>query len=112
MWRLFQYRGVVTAVLESNPEDLDSVERRLDLLEERGNLCREPISKNLGDGIFELRGQRGTRIFFYFRPNREIVFVHSVVKRQRKVDRADIEIATKIRREIEGAGADVTNFAR
>ncbi len=41
------------------------------LLEEKGTLLREPYSKPLGDGIFELRAKVGTDIsrvlyFFYY----------------------------------------------
>lgn len=41
------------------------------LLEEKGNQLREPYSKPLGDGIFELRAKVGTDIsrvlyFFYY----------------------------------------------
>lgn len=112
MWRLLQYRRVVDAVFDSDPEDLESVETRLDILEDRGNLCRRPISSHLDDGMFELRGTGQTRILFYFRRNQEIVFVHAVQKKTRKIDRADIEAAQRIRKEIEEGRANVSSIAR
>ncbi len=104
VWRLLQYRQVVEAVLDSQPLDLESLEMRLDLLADRGNLCRRPISAPIEDGIFELRGTGPTRLLFYFRPNREIMFVHAVTKKQSKLDRKDIERAKRIRSQIEEDG--------
>lgn len=34
----------------------------IEVLEERGNQLREPYSKHLDDGIFEIRGEAGTDI--------------------------------------------------
>ena len=48
----------------------------LHLLEEYGNLAREPLSKHLEDGIFELRSIMGTdivRILYFFEGNRIII---------------------------------------
>ena len=41
----------------------------LEILEENGNQLREPYSKHLGDGIFELRCKVGsdiTRVLYFF----------------------------------------------
>ena len=48
----------------------------LHLLEEYGNLAREPLSKHLEDGIFELRSIMGTDIvliLYFFEGNRIII---------------------------------------
>ena len=111
MWRFLQYGKVVEDLLDSQPADCDQVEARLDILQQRGSLCRRPISARLEDGIFELRGKL-TRIFFYFRPNREIVFVHSIQKKTSKVAREDIELAKARRRQIEEGKANVVTFSR
>jgi len=97
MWKFLQYRTVLEDVLDSHPADCYLVEARLDILQERGNLCQRPISAHLEDGIFELHG-RQTRIFFYFRPNREIVFVHAIRKKTSKVAREDVDLAKSRRR--------------
>lgn len=36
--------------------------RLLELLEEKGNTLREPYSKSLDDGIFEIRAKQGSNI--------------------------------------------------
>ena len=41
----------------------------LNILQEYGNLLREPYSKSLGDGIFEIRGKIDnniTRVLYFF----------------------------------------------
>jgi len=101
MWKLLQYRRLIDELLDAHPTDLDSVEIRLDLVAERGNQCRRPIWAPVEDGIFELRGRGSTRLLYYFRPNREIVFVHSVDKRKSKLDRRDIARAKAVRKQIE-----------
>lgn len=43
--------------------------KNLELLEIRGNELREPFSKHIEDGIFEIRNKVGndiTRIFYFF----------------------------------------------
>ena len=57
------------------------------ILQEKGNLLREPYSKNLGDGIFEIRGKVGTDIsrvlyFFYFKE--KIIFTNGFIKKTNK----------------------------
>jgi len=43
---------------------------------------------------------------FYFRVNREIMFVHAVEKKKSKLDRKDIELAKTIRSQIEEHGEE------
>ncbi|MGH7916263.1 MAG: type II toxin-antitoxin system RelE/ParE family toxin [Candidatus Binataceae bacterium] len=46
-----------------------------------GNQLREPRSKSLGDGLFELRGTR-VRIYYGFLPGRRAVLVGGYVKKR------------------------------
>ena len=49
----------------------------LDLLEENGPQLREPYSKHLEDGIFELRAKQGsdiTRVLYFFFVGKKIFF--------------------------------------
>ncbi len=54
------------------------------LVEERGNLLREPHSKLVEPGIFEPRRYQ-VRIFYVFRPGRRIVLLDGMVKKQDKI---------------------------
>lgn len=72
----------------------------LHLLEEYGNLAREPLSKELVDGIFELRTIEGNdvvRILYFFDRNKIIIATNGFVKKQQKTPRSEIDTA-KLRR--------------
>lgn len=74
----------------------------IEVLEEKGNLLREPYSKHLGDGIFEVRAKAGTdiaRIMYFYDVGRKIVLTNGFVKKTKKTPRAEIDIAKKYRGE-------------
>lgn len=76
--------------------------RMLTLLEERGNELREPYSKNLTDGIFEIRAKQGnniTRVLYFFYVNNKIILTNGFVKKSQKTPVSEIEIARKYRKE-------------
>jgi len=50
------------------------------------HVLREPQSKSLGRGLFELRGPRcGVRIFYVFRPGRRVVILDGFLKKRRDI---------------------------
>jgi phage-related protein len=51
----------------------------------RGQALREPRSKSLGEGLFELRGRHGVRLFYTFRPGRRIVVLDGMVKKRQDI---------------------------
>lgn len=72
----------------------------LHLLEEYGNAAREPLSKHLEDGIFELRSKAGSdivRILYFFEGNRIIIATNGFVKKRQKTPRSEIELAKERR---------------
>ena len=74
----------------------------LGLLQEYGNELREPYSKHLEDGIFEIRGKSGTNIarvlyFFYYGGN--IILTNGFVKKTQKTPRVEIEKAKAYRKD-------------
>ena len=74
----------------------------LHLLEEYGNKAREPLSKSLGDGIFEIRSQAGNdivRVLYFFDEGKLIIVTNGFVKKQDKTPINEIELA-KARRTI------------
>ena len=71
------------------------------LLEEKGTLLREPYSKPLGDGIFELRAKVGTdisRVLYFFYYEGRIVLTHGFIKKTQRTPAGEIEKAKKYRR--------------
>ena len=70
------------------------------ILQEKGNLLREPYSKPLGDGIFELRCKVGndiSRVLYLFYYNGKIIMTNGFVKKTRKTPRAVINRAKAYR---------------
>ena len=68
------------------------VRARIDFLAEVGNGIREPLSKSLGGGLFELR-VKSTRIFYCFKPGGVIVLLHGFIKKSQKTPRRELQIA-------------------
>ena len=72
------------------------------LLEERGNVLREPYSKLLEDGIFELRIKQGNniaRILYFFVLHGKIILTNGFIKKSQKTPKREIEKAKENRKE-------------
>jgi phage-related protein len=56
---------------------------------------REPLSKSVGDGLFELRhvGKLNTRVFWFFRKGRRIVAVHGIRNKALAIPARDLDTA-------------------
>lgn len=70
------------------------------LLEEKGNELREPYSKPLEDGIFELRAKVGTdisRVLYFFYYQGRIILTNGFVKKTQKTPSSEIEKAKRYR---------------
>lgn len=76
--------------------------RTIELLENNGHNLREPYSKAIGDGIFELRVKVSsdiTRVLFFFAKGRQIVLTNGFVKKTDKTPKSEIDRAQKFRAE-------------
>lgn len=91
-------------------EFLDSLEPKmraklvgiLEILQEKGNSLREPYSKHLDDGIFEVRvkvGNNISRILFFFVIGKKIILTNGFIKKSQKTPPREIEIAKERRAE-------------
>lgn len=72
------------------------------ILEEKGNLLREPYSKHIEDEIFELRGKVGTdvaRILYFFYYDGKIIFTNGFLKKTQKTPRNEITKAKEYRKD-------------
>ena len=85
---------------------LDSLEQKLQakalrdlaVLQAKADLLREPMTKPLGKGLFELRLRQSNdiaRMIFFFCPGRTIVVTHGFVKKSGKTPRKEIERALR-----------------
>ncbi len=74
--------------LDTLPNNLKSKAiRDIQALANKGNKIREPYSKNIGNGIFELRiiqSGNTTRIFYFFFVEKKIVLANGLLKKSQK----------------------------
>jgi phage-related protein len=77
-----------------DPDDFAAVVAGLAKLRDR-DCHREPLSKALGEGLFELRhvGKLNTRILWFFVKDRRIVAVHGIRNKGRGIPARDMKIA-------------------
>ena len=89
-------------ILELSPKMRTKMLRIIAMLEINGSELREPYSKHLDDGIFELRAQIGTdisRILYFFVVGRKVVLTHGFIKKTQKTPLSEIERAKNYRTE-------------
>ncbi len=74
--------------------------KEIKLLKECGTNLREPYTKHLSDGIFELRAKQGSNIvraLYFFVIGNKIVFTNGFVKKTQKTPKNEITLAQKYR---------------
>jgi len=78
----------------SDPDDFAAVIAGLAKLRNR-QYHREPLSKPLGDGLFELRhvGKLNTRVLWFFVKGRRIVAVHGIRNKGQTISARDLGTA-------------------
>lgn len=91
-------------------EFLDSIDPKMrakiyglmEILQEKGNMLREPYSKHLDDGIYELRCKFGsdiTRVLYFFYYDGKIVMTNGFVKKTQKTPKKEIKLAKERRKD-------------
>ncbi len=110
-WRIEEYcttagetpvRAFITLVPpDAKPEAIALIK----LAETLGNKLREPHSKALGDGLFELRRNQ-VRLFYMFEPGQIIRLLGAMVKKQ---DRIPADVLAQMRGYQKVARARVKN---
>ena len=72
------------------------------LLAENGTQLREPYSKPLDDGIFELRAKVGTdisRVLYFFMIGKKVILTNGFIKKTQKTPNVELEKAKLYRKE-------------
>lgn len=78
------------------------VYRLLVMISENGPNLREPYSKHLDDGIFELRAKVGsdiTRVLYFFFVDRRVIITNGFKKKTQKTPKSEIDKAKAFRKE-------------
>lgn len=76
--------------------------REIDLLVANGPELREPHSKHVEDGIFELRAKQGSdisRVLYFFFVGKKAILTNGFLKKTMKTPKKEIELAKKYRQE-------------
>lgn len=76
--------------------------REIALLVDNGPNMREPESKSIGDGIFELRAQEGSnisRVLYFFFVGRRVILTNGFIKKTQRTPRSEKERALRYRAE-------------
>lgn len=72
----------------------------LELLEIKGPGLREPFSKSLEDGIFEVRAKQGSdisRVLYFFVVGRKVILTNGFVKKTQKIPPRELDRAKRYR---------------
>jgi phage-related protein len=87
-------REFLEELKHSDPGDHAAVLRGLAKLRDR-RYHREPLSKPIGGGLFELRhvGKLNTRVLWFFMKGRRIVAVHGIRNKGQAIPARDLDAA-------------------
>ena len=91
-------------ILSQNNKMQAKIFTALDLLEYKGPGVREPYSKPLGDGIFEVRAKVGSdisRVLYFFIIGKKIILTNGFVKKTQKTPKREIDRAKRYREDFE-----------
>jgi len=96
-WTITFYNERVRAALLKWPETLKAkLARILELIKEQGGNIGMPLTRAMGDGLFEIRvkGKDGIgRVFFAYIRQQEIVILHSFIKKQQETPQKELQTA-------------------
>ena len=107
-------RTTLEAFLDGLSDDTEAeAEALLEALEKHGNNLRMPISKALGNGLFEARGlTTGVRLFFMFAPERQIIVLDGYVKKRTGIPAKTMERIRRLQRDAERALQEQRTIAK
>ena len=86
------------------PKMYAKVLRTIDLLEKNGKDLREPYSKSIGDGIFELRIKQGSdisRVLYFFFIGNTAILTNGFIKKSQKTPSGEKELARRYKTDYE-----------
>lgn len=74
----------------------------VEMLSKNGFELREPYSKHLDDGIFEIRAKVATnitRVLYFFVKGKKIILTHGFKKKEQKTPKSELDRAKRYRLE-------------
>jgi phage-related protein len=87
-------REFLDRLKESDPDDFTIVMAGLAKLRRR-HYHKPPLSKTIGEGLFELRhvGKLNTRVLYFFARGQRIIAVHGIRSKSQRISERDINVA-------------------
>jgi phage-related protein len=82
------------------PKMMAKILRAVHMLRLNGSELREPYSKHLEDGIFEIRAKVGSdisRVLYFFMVGKRAILTHGFIKKTQKTPKSEINLAKKYR---------------
>jgi len=109
MWEIEFYESDKDVPVECFLDSLDPKSRakalwEIILLKKLGNKIREPYSKPIKNGIFELRIKSSSniaRIFYFFYYKEKIILTNGFIKKSNKTPKDEIEKAIQYKKDYE-----------
>lgn len=87
-------------LINLDPKMRAKIARAISRLEKNGTELREPFSKHLEDGIFELRATFSSnisRVLYFFFTGHTAILTNGFIKKTQKTPRSEIERAKRYR---------------
>lgn len=104
MWSIHYFNARIEKEIEAWPVGIYADFLRLiDLMENHGADLRLPHSRAMGQGLFELRckGREGAgRVFYCTMVGREIVILHSFIKKTQETPAKELALAQRRLKEV------------
>jgi len=89
-------------IAKLSPKMKAKVIRAVGMLKNNGSELREPYSKHLDDGIFEIRAKIGSdisRVLYFFLVGQKVILTHGFIKKTQKTPPSEIDRAKRYRTE-------------
>ncbi|WP_083986096.1 type II toxin-antitoxin system RelE/ParE family toxin [Helicobacter enhydrae] len=97
MWNVeFVNEKAKSEFVELPQELLARGTRIIELLERKGNAVGEPHTKNIGDGLFEIRIKASNRIarsIYCYEVNKRIIVLLTFIKKSNKIPKNMLDLA-------------------
>lgn len=93
-------KPIIKFIESLNFNDQTKVLGYIQELRRQGNNLRRPMADYLGNDIYELR-PKDNRIFYFFYVKNNVVLVHAIKKKTKKIPTSDLALCIKRKQEIE-----------
>ncbi|MGD9108775.1 MAG: type II toxin-antitoxin system RelE/ParE family toxin [Gammaproteobacteria bacterium] len=106
-WRVVYYSAKVKSKIWTWPKRLAARYKRIiDTIKVKGPNIGMPITKPIGDGLFEIRVQGKNevgRVFFCYIIKREVFILHGFVKKTQEIPLRELRLAQTRMKEVKNA---------